>query len=79
MEEFDYFEHAGFSATVCDASGVVVYQNAASRSDDGDAVGRNLFDCHNERSQAIIRAMLTTGRQRTYEINSTRPVKLIIR
>ena len=66
--ELDYLGNVDFSATVCDASGGVVYQNAASRRADGDAVGRNLFDCHGERSQAIIRAMLATGRSRTYEI-----------
>lgn len=66
--EFDYWEHVGFSATVCDASGVVLYQNAASREADGSVVGRNLMDCHNERSRAIIRSLLATGRARTYEI-----------
>ncbi|MDD7343451.1 MAG: PAS sensor protein [Bacteroidales bacterium] len=77
MMEFDCFEHVGFSATVCDAHGVVVYQNAESRNADGDAVGRNMMGCHSERSQAMIRAMLASGRPRTYEIITHGQRKLV--
>lgn len=65
---FDYLEHVDFSATVCDKEGIVVYQNAHSRSNDGNVVGRNLYKCHNEKSNEKIRHMIETGNNNTYEI-----------
>lgn len=60
-EVFDYLETAGFAATVCDRDGIVLYQNALSRGHEGDVVGKNLFDCHNEHSGKMIRHMIETG------------------
>ena len=64
----DYFDHADFAATVCDKDGVVVYQNAVSRANDGSVVGRNLYRCHSAVSGDKIRHMLETGSSNTYEI-----------
>lgn len=65
---FDYLENVAFSATVCDKDGIVVYQNALSKKREGNVVGRNLFDCHKEKSNEIIRHMLKTGESNTYQI-----------
>lgn len=64
---FDYFETVSFTATVCDKDGAVVYQNARARENDGDAAGRNIFECHNEQSAKMIRHMLATGKSHTME------------
>lgn len=64
---FDYLETAPLRATVCDKEGIVLYQNVRSREMDGDAVGKNLFDCHNEHSAIIIKHMLDTGGSFTSE------------
>lgn len=67
MEQFDYLENVAFRATVCDRDGKVLYQNAKARSIDGDVVGKNLFDCHNEHSAKLIRHMIETGESHTLE------------
>ena len=65
---FDYLENVAFAATVCDREGVVLYQNARARQRDGGVVGKNLYDCHNAQSAAMIRHMMETGESNTYEI-----------
>ena len=65
---FDYLEHVDFAATVCDNEGIVVYQNAISRNNDGDVVGRNLYKCHGAKSGEKIRHMIETGENNTYAI-----------
>lgn len=65
---FDYLENADFAATVCDSDGIVVYQNAISRNNDGDVVGKNLYKCHGSKSGEKIRHMIETDHNNTYEI-----------
>jgi len=65
---FDYFERTDFAVTVCDIDGIVVYQNTVSRGSYGDVVGRDLFECHNEKSKEKIHYMMETGNNNTYEI-----------
>lgn len=65
---FDYLENVAFAATVCDKDGVVLYQNERARKRDGGVVGRNLYNCHNKQSGAMIRHMIETGESNTYEI-----------
>lgn len=67
-QTFDYLEHVAFAATVCDKDGVVLYQNALSLKREGNAVGKNLFNCHKEKSNEIIRHILETGEGNTYQI-----------
>lgn len=67
-QTFDYLENAAFAATVCDKEGVVLYQNKAAAKRDGNAVGKNLFNCHGEKSNAKIRHMLETGESNTYQV-----------
>lgn len=66
--------------TVCDAQGIIVYMNERSRSTfakHGNLIGSNLFGCHNERSQAMIRHMLATGESNAYTISKNGVRKMI--
>lgn len=57
----DWAKELNCSITVCDKDGVIVYQNDRAVEQyrkRGDLIGRNLFDCHNEKSAAIIRNLL---------------------
>lgn len=66
----------GCAVTICDRDGVVLYMNDRSRetfAKHGEMVGRNLFGCHSERSQAMIRHMLATGDTNAYTIEKDTP------
>lgn len=68
---FDWAEGLDCAVTVCDADAVIIYQNRKARKQyeaHGNLVGRNLMDCHNERSQAIICHILATGESNSYTI-----------
>lgn len=67
-QTFDYLENVAFAACVCDAEGVVLYQNSRSIKRDGSVVGKNLYNCHNAHSGQMIRRMIETGESNTYEI-----------
>ena len=61
---FPWAEEADCAVTVCDTGGVILYMNEKARATfakHGDLIGRNLFDCHNERSRETIRRMLASG------------------
>ncbi len=79
--DFDWAETLQCAVTVCDADGVVIYMNERSRStfsaDGSSMVGKSMIPCHNERSQAIIRKMLTEGVTNCYTINKKGVRKLI--
>lgn len=64
---FDYLENVAFAATVCNREGVVLYQNKTAQQRDGDAVGKNLFNCHTQHTNEKIRHMLANGVSNTYE------------
>lgn len=52
------------AVTVCDTGGTILYMNDKARTTfarHGDMVGKNLFDCHGERSREIIRRLLADG------------------
>lgn len=68
-QTFDYLESVpNIAATVCDKQGVVLYQNRRAIDRDGDVVGKNLYDCHNPKSGAMIRHMIESGESNTYQI-----------
>ena len=49
----DWAKELNCSITVCDKDGVIVYQNDRAVEQyrkRGDLIGRNLFDCHNEKN-----------------------------
>ncbi len=68
------------AVTVCDADARIIYMNRLSRDTfcpDGSIIGRSLFDCHGERSSAIIRHLLATGGQNCYTISKKGRKKMI--
>ena len=79
--EFDWAEQMHCAVTVCDTEGVIVYMNERSRatfSKDGESmVGKNLFPCHKERSQAMIRHMMETDTINAYTISKNGQRKMI--
>lgn len=79
-EAANWAKCAGCAITICDKEGVVLYMNDMARltfAKHGNMVGRNLFDCHNERSQKMIRHMLATGSTNAYTITKNGIQKLI--
>lgn len=67
-KQFDYLNEVAFAATVCDKDGIVLYQNRRAVKRDGDVCGKNLYNCHNAKSGALIRKMIENGESNTYEI-----------
>lgn len=66
--------------TVCDSEGVILYMNGKSRQTyrkHGDLIGKNLLECHSDRSRAIIRDLLRTGGQNVYTIEKEGVRKMI--
>lgn len=71
MEQYEWAEGMACSVTVADADANIVYMNRKAREQykkHGDLIGRNLMDCHGERSQGIIRRLLTEGGTNAYTI-----------
>ncbi len=65
-------EELNCAVTVCDSDGIILYMNKKSRetfSSHGNLIGKNLFECHSEPSQAKIRHMLATGESNSYSIS----------
>ena len=80
MEQFSWYEDMNCAVTVCDTEGVIVYQNKAARelyAKRGTLIGQNLFGCHNEHSQAIIRRLLAEGSTNAYTIEKKGVKKVI--
>ena len=61
---YPWVEGMDCAVTVCDTGGTILYMNDKARTTfarHGDMVGKNLFDCHSERSRGIIRRLLADG------------------
>ena len=68
------------AVTVTDADCKIIYMNGRARETfaaHGDLIGRNLMDCHNQRSIGIIRHLLATGGRNCYTIEKGGVHKLI--
>lgn len=68
------------AVTVCDTGGTLLYMNDKARTTfarHGDMVGKNLFDCHGERSREIIRRLLADGGTNVYTIEKNGVRKMI--
>lgn len=77
---YPWAEEMNCGVTVCDAAGTILYMNAKARDiyrKRGDLIGYNLFGCHNERSQAIIRRLLAEGGSNVYTIEKQGVHKVI--
>ena len=70
-EVADWVKAIGCAVTICDTDGRILYMNDRARLTyikHGNLIGHNLFACHNERSQAIIRRLLENGGTNTYTV-----------
>ena len=77
MENKDYFKGLNLAITISAKDGEILYQNDESITVNGDARGRDLMGCHNERSQQIIRHLLDDAATNVYTISKKGKKKLI--
>jgi len=68
--------------TVCDRNGKIIYMNEKSQLTfekwgGKELIGKNLFDCHNERSREIIKRLIMNNESNTYTIEKNGVRKLI--
>lgn len=80
LNDYEWAERMGCAITVCDAEGVILYMNETARQNyarRGNLIGKNLMDCHNERSQEIIRRLIATCGVHTYTIEKRGQHKMI--
>lgn len=77
MNDIDYFKNLNLAITVCNKDGNVLYQNDSSIDVNGDTCGKNLMNCHNEKSQAIIRHLIGEADTNAYTISKKGKKKLI--
>ena len=73
-----------FSAaiTICDKGGKIIEMNEKAADmfrDDGgrELIGKNIFDCHNEQSNKIIKELITENKSNTYTIEKNGIKKFI--
>ena len=76
MDNKDYFKGLNLAITISAKDGEILYQNDSSIEVNGDARGRDLMKCHNERSQQIIRHLLDAATN-VYTISKKGKKKLI--
>jgi len=78
----EWMKEAGFSVTVCDEQGVIVWMNdraLSSFAEEGGArlLGASLFDCHPEPARSKLAAILSEKRTNVYTIEKNGVKKLI--
>lgn len=76
------FENLDGNIIVCDNDGVIIYMNKTAilnYTDEGGKglIGRNLMDCHNQRSKDIIQHILETGEKNVYTIEKKGKKKIV--
>lgn len=80
MKDYEWAEGMNCAVTVCDAEATIVYMNRKSRETykkHGNLIGKNLMDCHGERSRGIIRRLLDEGGANAYTIEKDGQRKMI--
>ena len=82
MENFDWLEAYPHCDTVCDTQGIIIAMNRASRENfkkygGSKLIDSNLFDCHPESANAIIRDQLAAQTGNTYITESADKKRLI--
>ena len=77
MNQLDYLKGLNLAITISAKDGEILYQNDSSIEVNGDARGRDLMKCHNERSQQIIRHLLDDDATNVYTISKKGKKKLI--
>ena len=71
MENYEWAKEMNCAVTVCDAEGIIIYQNdkaVETYKKHGNLIGKNLYECHSEKSKEIIRHLLATGGSNAYTI-----------
>lgn len=80
IEVADWVKAIGCAVTICDNDGMILYMNDLARKTfekHGDLIGKNLFNCHSEKSEQLIHNMLSTGKTNAYTITKNGIKKLI--
>ena len=80
MENYEWAKEINCAVTVCDAEGIIIYQNdkaVETYKKHGNLIGKNIYECHSERSKEIIRHLLATGGSNAYTIEKQGVHKVI--
>ena len=80
MENYEWAKEMNCAVTVCDAEGIIIYQNdkaVETYKKHGNLIGKKLYECHSERSKEIIRHLLATGGSNAYTIEKQGVHKVI--
>lgn len=77
MEGISFFDTLDLIITVTDVEGTILYMNHKAQSVFGNIAGNNLMDCHNAKSQEIIRRLISQNQTNTYTIQKGMVKKLI--
>jgi transcriptional regulator with PAS, ATPase and Fis domain len=82
MSGHPWVENFPGAITVCDAQGIILEMNAASkevfRADSGEKlIGSNLFDCHPERARLKVQELMEAQQTNVYTIEKNGKKKLI--
>ncbi len=76
----DWARGMNCAVTVCNVQGEIIYMNdkaCETFAKYGELIGKNLFDCHNSKSQQMIREMLENGGSNCYTIEKMGIKKMI--
>lgn len=70
---YDWAKELPCAVTVCDTEGTIIYMNDKSievnvKDGSGSIVGKNLKDCHSEKSWKMIQHLIATEGTNTYTI-----------
>ena len=77
---YEWAQEMNCAVTVCDTEGNIIFMNEKSRNTfakHGDMIGKNLKDCHSERSREIIQKLLAEGGSNSYTIDKNGQKKMI--
>ena len=80
MENYEWAKEMNCAVTVCDAEGIIIYQNdkaVETYKKHGNLIGKSLYECQSERSKEIIRHLLATGGSNAYTIEKQGVHKVI--
>lgn len=77
---YDWAKELNCAVTVCDTDANIVYMNEKSKATfagRGELIGKNLKDCHSEKSWEMIQKMLKDGSSNSYMIHKKGVKKMI--
>jgi c-di-AMP phosphodiesterase-like protein len=82
MNANDYSQNLPFGITLCNSDGIIEYMNDKSKEifkeDGGEKlVGKNLFDCHSQKSKMQLQDMFAEKKENFYTIQKKGKKKLI--